>query len=50
MSYQRLSYVTMVCVAAHFPMILSLMNGSQIRVSITLKDNRVLNCLKLHTL
>ena len=47
MSYQRLSYVTMVCVAVHFPMILSLMNGFQIRVSITLKDNRVLNCLKL---
>ena len=42
MSYQRLSYVTMVCVAVHFPMILSLMNGFQIRVSITLKDNRVL--------
>ena len=40
MSYQRLSYVTMVCVAVHFPMILSLMNGFQIRVSITLKDNR----------
>ena len=47
MSYQRVLYVTMVCVAAHFPMILSLMNGFQIRVSIALYDNRVLNCLKL---
>ena len=41
MSYEGLSYVIMVCVAAHFPMILSLMNGFQISVSITLKDNRV---------
>ena len=32
MSYQRVSYVTMVCVAARFPMILSLMNGFQIRM------------------
>ena len=47
MSYQRVSYVTMVCVAARFPMIFSLIIGFLMRESITLYDNRVLNCLKL---
>ena len=41
-----MSYVIMVCVAAHSPMILNLMNGFLIRVPTTLYDNRVFNCLK----
>ena len=51
MSHQRVSYVTMVFVAAHFPMILSLMIGFQIRVSITLNNRAIklkLLCFFIH--
>ena len=41
--------MTMVCVTARFPMILSLMDRFLIRVSITPKDNRVFKALSVST-
>ena len=45
MSYQRVSYFTMVCEAARFSMIFSLMNGILIRVSIGQSGVKVFKAL-----